>query len=97
VMLYLWRHFTARGRLLIAGDVGLIYFAWYGMERSILETFRFGYNWTFFGIPTAQVVGVGAGVAAFITIFIRHWWVRNHPDKDEPETMPAPEASAEAA
>ena len=42
VMILLWRHFTARGRLLIAGDVGLLYFVWYGLERSLLETFRSG-------------------------------------------------------
>jgi len=40
VMLWLWNHFTARGRLLIAGDVGLLYFVWYGVERSLLELFR---------------------------------------------------------
>jgi phosphatidylglycerol:prolipoprotein diacylglycerol transferase len=104
VMLYLWRHFTARGRLLIAGDVGLLYFVWYGVERSVLETFRSayswqmgnllgtsiplpilkysagtGYDWTLFGLPMAQLVGIGAAVAAIVAILIRHWWVRRHP------------------
>jgi phosphatidylglycerol:prolipoprotein diacylglycerol transferase len=79
-MLFLWRHFTARRRLLIAGDVGLIYFVWYGVERSILETLRSGWNWTFFGLATAQVVGLSAAAAAIVAIFIRHWWVRHHPE-----------------
>ena len=80
VMLFLWRRFTAHHRLLIAGDVGLLYFVWYGVERSILETFRSGWNWTFFGLATAQLVGLGAAAAAIVTIFIHHWWVRRHPE-----------------
>jgi hypothetical protein len=79
-MLFLWRRFTAHHRLLIAGDVGLLYFVWYGVERSILETFRSGWNWTFFGLATAQLVGLGAAAAAIVTIFIHHWWVRRHPE-----------------
>jgi len=88
VMLVLWQRFTARRRLLIAGDVGLLYFVWYGMERSLLETFRFGYNWTFFGVPTAQVVGVGAAAAGIVVIVIRHWWVRGHPEDAPASTAP---------
>jgi phosphatidylglycerol:prolipoprotein diacylglycerol transferase len=84
VMIFLWRRFTARGRLLIAGDVGLLYFVWYGLERSLLETLRSGWNWTFFGLATAQVVGLGAAAAAIIAVFVRHWWVRKHPTPAEP-------------
>jgi phosphatidylglycerol:prolipoprotein diacylglycerol transferase len=81
VMLFLWRRFTAQRRLLIAGDVGLLYFVWYGLERSLLETLRSGWNWTFFGLATAQVVGLSAAASAIVAIFIRHWWVRNHPEE----------------
>jgi len=63
-MIFLWRRLTARHRLLIAGDVGLLYFVWYGMERSILETLRSGWNWTFFGLATAQLLGLGAAAVA---------------------------------
>jgi phosphatidylglycerol:prolipoprotein diacylglycerol transferase len=80
VMLFLWRRFTARGRLLIAGDVGLLYFVWYGVERSLLETLRSGWNWTLFGLATAQLVGLGAAAAAIVAILIRHRWVRHQPD-----------------
>src|ERR1035437_4056543 len=78
VMIFLWKQFTGKGRLLIAGDVGLLYFVWYGIERSSLETLRGGWNWTFFGLPMAMLVGLGAATAAIITIVIRHAWVRRH-------------------
>jgi phosphatidylglycerol:prolipoprotein diacylglycerol transferase len=87
VMLFLWRRFTAKGRLLIAGDVGLLYFVWYGVERSVLETLRSGWNWTFFGLATAQLVGLSAAAAAIVAIVVRHWWVRQH-------ATPAESASA---
>ena len=96
VLLFLWRRFTARGRLLIAGDVGLLYFVWYGVERSILETLRSGWNWTFFGLATAQLVGLGAAAAAIVAIVVRHWWVRRHPEsRSEPgkESEPAEPAT----
>jgi phosphatidylglycerol:prolipoprotein diacylglycerol transferase len=93
VMIFLWRRFTGRGRLLIAGDVGLLYFVWYGLERSLLETLRSGWNWTFFGLATAQVVGLGAAAAAIVAILVRHRWVRRHPTTAEP----APEAVETAA
>jgi prolipoprotein diacylglyceryltransferase len=91
VMLLLWQRFTARGRLLLAGDVGLLYFVWYGLERSLLETFRFGYNWTIFGVPTAQLVGIGAAIAGLIAIAIRHWWVRHHPEGAESASASPPD------
>jgi phosphatidylglycerol:prolipoprotein diacylglycerol transferase len=97
VMLFLWRRFTAHHRLLIAGDVGLLYFVWYGVERSILETFRSGWNWTFFGLATAQLVGLGAAAAAIVTILIRHWWVRRHPEVLVAESAPPTDEAAPAA
>ncbi len=71
VMLFLWRRFTARGRFLLAGDVGLLYFVWYGLERTVLETLRGGWNWTFFGIATAQLVGIGVAAAAVVVLVVR--------------------------
>ena len=71
VMLWLWRRFTSRGRLFIAGDVGMLYFVWYGLERSLLEFFRSGYDWTFFGLGTAQIVGIGAALVAIGVIVVR--------------------------
>lgn len=96
VMLFLWRRFTARGRLLIAGDIGLLYFVWYGLERGLLEFLRGGWNWTVFGIPTAQLVGLGAAAGAILAILLRHWYVRRHPAAAaEDEAAPIPPAEAE--
>ena len=102
VMLWLWNHFTARHRLLIAGDVGLLYFVWYGLERSLLELLRSGWDWTFFGVPMAQLVGMGAAAAAIVAILIRHWYVRHHPIAElgddappAPPMEPAPTAGPE--
>jgi phosphatidylglycerol:prolipoprotein diacylglycerol transferase len=97
VMLFLWSRFTSRGRLLIAGDVGLLYFTWYGIERSLLETFRSGYNWTFFGIPTAQVIGVAVAIGGIVAILVRHWWVRGHPEDAGASVQPVPDEQPEAA
>jgi phosphatidylglycerol:prolipoprotein diacylglycerol transferase len=103
VMLYLWRRFTAQRRILIAGDVGLLYFVWYGIERSLLETLRGGWNWTWFGIATAQLVGLGAAAAAIVAIAVRHWYVRRHPEGTgnataggEPGAAAEPQGSAAA-
>jgi phosphatidylglycerol:prolipoprotein diacylglycerol transferase len=99
VMIFLWRRFTAHHRLLIAGDVGLLYFVWYGVERSALETFRSGWNWTLFGLATAQIVGLSAAAAAIVAILVRHWWVRRHPEaapSNGAEATSESTASAEA-
>jgi prolipoprotein diacylglyceryltransferase len=81
-MLWLWRRFTSRRRLLIAGDIGMLYFVWYGLERSLLEFFRSGYDWTFFGLGTAQIVGIGAAVAAIAVIVVRHRLARGRPPEE---------------
>jgi len=77
--------------------VGLLYFVWYGLERSLLETLRSGWDWTFFGIPMAQIVGLGAALAAIIAILIRHWYVRRHPIGAGGEAPPTEPARAETA
>jgi hypothetical protein len=98
-LIFLWRRFTAKGRLLIVGDVGLLYFVWYGIERSVLETFRGGWNWTLhlleihvgplgfggFDLAMAQIIGISAAIASVVAILIRHRWVRSHPIATVPE------------
>ncbi len=69
VLLWVGRRFTSRLR---PGDIGMGYLIWYGVERYALEFFRFGYNWTFFGIPTAQVVAVAFVVGALGVLVYRH-------------------------
>ena len=49
------RRFAARLR---SGDLLLIFVVWYSVVRFGLEYLRAGYDWTFFGVPTAQLVAV---------------------------------------
>jgi phosphatidylglycerol---prolipoprotein diacylglyceryl transferase len=57
VLLFLARRY---GRRLRTGDLLAVFFIWYGVVRFALETLRAD-NWTFFGVPMAQI---------FSTIFI---------------------------
>ena len=55
-LVLIWLGFHARKRLR-PGDLILLFFVWYGLVRFVLETFRQD-NWTFFGVPTAQIVSM---------------------------------------
>jgi phosphatidylglycerol:prolipoprotein diacylglycerol transferase len=68
VLLWLARR---RGSRLLPGDLLLIFFVWYGTTRFVLEFMRSG-NWTFFGIPTAQIVSAG-----FIAVGLGLLWYRH--------------------
>ncbi len=78
-----WIGYHLRPRLRV-GDLLLVFFVWYGTTRFILETLRHD-NWTFFGIPTAQVVSIGIIVPALVILAWRHR--RGHP-LDDPPTHP---------
>ncbi len=69
IALYLARRVAYRLR---DGDLFSFWFIWYGGVRSVLELFRLGYDWTFFGIPTAILVGVAAMIFGAVTIWLRH-------------------------
>jgi phosphatidylglycerol:prolipoprotein diacylglycerol transferase len=73
--------FALRARLR-PGDLLMVFFIWYGVVRFALETFRQD-NWTFFGVPTAQIVSVGFIVVGVIVLILRH----------RPGTRPGPPAS----
>jgi phosphatidylglycerol---prolipoprotein diacylglyceryl transferase len=66
-LLWLARH----AKRLVAGDLLGIFFIWYGTTRFLLEFFRSG-NWTFFGIPVAQIVTLGFIVFGVALIWYRH-------------------------
>jgi phosphatidylglycerol:prolipoprotein diacylglycerol transferase len=68
VLLWLARR---RRSPLVPGDLLLIFFAWYGLTRFALEGLRTG-NWTFFGIPTAQIVTAGFILAGILGLLYRH-------------------------
>jgi phosphatidylglycerol:prolipoprotein diacylglycerol transferase len=68
VLVWLARRRSSR---LIPGDLLLIFFVWYGLTRFALEGLRTG-NWTFFGIPTAQIVTLGFILFGVIGLLYRH-------------------------
>ncbi len=67
----LWLSRRLAGRLR-DGDLFSFWFIWYGAVRSVLELFRLGYDWTFFGVPTAILVGVAGMAFGAVTIWLRH-------------------------
>ena len=79
----IWLGFHAR-RWLRSGDLMLIFFIWYGIVRFSLETLRAD-NWTFFGIPTAQVVSVAVIAVAALVLARRH---RPGHQLDDPPSRP---------
>jgi phosphatidylglycerol:prolipoprotein diacylglycerol transferase len=68
VLLWLARRRSSR---LVPGDLLLIFFVWYGLTRFALEGFRTG-NWTFFGIPTAQIVTLAFILVGIVGLLYRH-------------------------
>jgi len=66
----IWLGFHAR-RWLRAGDLLLLFFVWYGIIRFVLESLRAD-NWTFFGVPMAQIVSILVVVPALAILAWRH-------------------------
>ena len=66
-LLWLARH----AKWLVPGDLLGIFFIWYGTTRFVLEFFRAD-NWTFFGVPMAQIVTLGFVAFGIILIWFRH-------------------------
>lgn len=80
----IWIGFRLRSWLR-PGDLALLFFAWYGVVRFALETLR-QENWTFLGIPTAQIVSLLFIIPALAILIWRHR--PGHPD-DDPPSHPA--------
>ncbi len=76
----IWLGFRLRSRLR-PGDLVLIFFTWYGIVRFGLEFLRQD-NWTFFDIPTAQIVSLLFILPALIALAWRHR--PGHPTDDPP-------------
>jgi phosphatidylglycerol:prolipoprotein diacylglycerol transferase len=53
------------------GDLLLVFFIWYGVTRLVLETLRED-NWTFFGVPTAQIVSLAFITVGVVGLILRH-------------------------
>ena len=87
VILLVIRRFRHR---LFAGDAALMYIAWYGVVRSLLENYRVN-NWTILGIPTAIWIGVLAALLAVGWFAYRHrrgWGSPMVRPAEEPRTEP---------
>ena len=69
VLLFLARRIPRRLR---PGDLAGIFIIWYSLVRFSLEYMRAGYNWTFFGIPTAQVVALAFVALTIVVLLYRH-------------------------
>jgi phosphatidylglycerol:prolipoprotein diacylglycerol transferase len=80
----IWLGFRSRDRLR-PGDLILLFFVWYGVVRFGLEFLR-EENWTFQGIPTAQIVSLLFIVPSLAVLIWRHR--PGHPD-DDPPSRPA--------
>ena len=79
----IWIGFHLRRHLRV-GDLILTFFIWYGVVRFGLEALRAD-NWTFFGVPTAQLVSAVFIVVAGSIMLYRHR--PGHP-VDDPPTHP---------
>ena len=77
VFLY-WLGSRLRSRLR-PGDLLLVFFIWYGTTRFLLENLRAD-NWTFFGVPVAQLVSIGV-IAIGVAGLIHRHRPRHGPDR----------------
>jgi phosphatidylglycerol:prolipoprotein diacylglycerol transferase len=57
-------------RWLRSGDLLFLFFIWYGVVRFALETMRLN-NWTFYGVPTAQIVSLAFIVIGLAGLVVR--------------------------
>ncbi len=60
-----------RVRRLRPGDITLLFFAWYGTTRFLLEPLRTN-NWTFFEIPVASIISAAFVLASLAVLAWRH-------------------------
>lgn len=79
----IWLGFRFRKRLR-PGDLLLVFFIWYGTTRLLLETLRVD-NWTFFGVPVAQIISVTVILIGVGGLLYRH---RRAHAADRPPTFP---------
>jgi phosphatidylglycerol---prolipoprotein diacylglyceryl transferase len=84
-----------RARSLRPGDLVLLFFAWYGTTRFVLEPLRTN-NWTLNGIPTASIISAAAVVGALLLLAWRHRPGAAANDR-RPSDPPVPPTPAEPA
>jgi phosphatidylglycerol---prolipoprotein diacylglyceryl transferase len=79
----IWLGFRLRERLR-PGDLFLVFLVWYGTTRLVLETLRED-NWTFFGVPVAQIISLAVILIGVGGLVYRH---RRGSSSDRPATNP---------
>jgi phosphatidylglycerol:prolipoprotein diacylglycerol transferase len=84
-----------RVRFLRPGDIVLLFFAWYGTTRFLLEPLRTN-NWTLGGIPTASIISAALVVGALLLLAWRHRPGAAANDR-RPADPPVPPTPAEPA
>jgi phosphatidylglycerol:prolipoprotein diacylglycerol transferase len=67
-LIWLARRFATRLR---PGDLLLVFFIWYGTVRFAVESLKAD-NWTFFGVPVAQIIAGITVAGATIILLARH-------------------------
>ncbi len=82
-LIWLARRFAARLR---PGDLLLVFFIWYGTVRFGVESLKAD-NWTFFGVPVAQIIAAITVIGAMIILVTRHARGR---DPGQATGVPAP-------
>jgi phosphatidylglycerol---prolipoprotein diacylglyceryl transferase len=80
-LVWLGARFRSRLR---PGDLLLVFFIWYGTTRFLLENLRAD-NWTFFGVPTAQIISIIVIAIGVTGLIHRH---RPRHAADRPPTRP---------
>jgi phosphatidylglycerol:prolipoprotein diacylglycerol transferase len=83
VLVWLARRFAAWLR---PGDLLLVFFIWYGAVRFGVESLKAD-NWTFFGVPVAQIIAAITVIGAMIILVTRHARGR---DPGQATGVPAP-------
>ena len=84
VLIWLARRFAARLR---PGDLLLVFFIWYGTVRFGVESLKAD-NWTFFGVPVAQIIAAITVVGAGVILITRHSR-GSDPGRSEPVRLPS--------
>jgi phosphatidylglycerol:prolipoprotein diacylglycerol transferase len=82
------------GPRLLAGDLLLVFFIWYGSVRFVLESLKAN-NWLIFGVPTAQIIAATTVVGAAIVLVNRHVRLAKPASERPGETPPGPRPLAE--
>ena len=88
-LLWLANRYASRLR---TGEIAMVFFIWYAVVRFLLEFLRVD-NWTFFGVPTAQLISAAVIVVAAGILVMRHRrlppGLSLPPDPDHPDEAAA--------